>query len=36
VYELDDLLKSIKGYYLGDPQKVKKAMEVVAKQGKIK
>ena len=36
VYELDDLLKPIKSYYLGDPQKVKKAMEAVAKQGKIK
>ena len=36
VYELDDLLKPIKNYYLGDPQKVKKAMEAVAKQGKIK
>ena len=35
VYELDDLLKPIKSYYLGDPQKVKKAMEAVAKQGKI-
>jgi len=36
VYELDDLLNPIKSYYLGDPQKVKKAMEAVAKQGKIK
>jgi len=36
VYELDDLLKPIKSYYLGDPQKVKKAMEAVTNQGKIR
>ncbi len=36
VYELDDALHPIKSYYLGDPQKVKRAMETVAKQGKIK
>jgi len=34
VYELDDELKPIKNYYLGDPEKVKKAMEAVANQGK--
>lgn len=34
VYELDDLLTPLKNYYLGDPQKVKKAMEAVARQGK--
>jgi 2,3-bisphosphoglycerate-dependent phosphoglycerate mutase len=36
VYELNDSLKSIKSYYLGDPEKVKKAMEAVANQGKAK
>jgi 2,3-bisphosphoglycerate-dependent phosphoglycerate mutase len=36
VYELDDNLKSIKSYYLGDPEAVKKAMEAVANQGKSK
>lgn len=36
VYELDDNLKPLKHYYLGDPEKVKKAMEAVASQGKAK
>ena len=36
VYELDAELKPIKSYYLGDPEKVKKAMEAVANQGKAK
>lgn len=36
VYELDDALKPIKSYYLGDPEAVKKAMEEVANQGKAK
>jgi 2,3-bisphosphoglycerate-dependent phosphoglycerate mutase len=36
VYELDDNLKPIKNYYLGDPEEVKKAMEAVANQGKAK
>ncbi len=36
VYELDDKLKPIKSYYLGDPEEVKKAMEAVANQGKVK
>ena len=36
VYELQDDLKPIKNYYLGDPEKVKKAMEAVASQGKVK
>ena len=34
VYELDADLKPTKSYYLGDPEKVKAAMEAVAKQGK--
>ncbi len=34
VYELDAGLKPIKSYYLGDPDKVKAAMEAVARQGK--
>jgi len=34
VYELDDHLKPITRYYLGDPEKVKAAMEAVAAQGK--
>jgi 2,3-bisphosphoglycerate-dependent phosphoglycerate mutase len=36
VYELDDDLKPIKHYYLGDPLEVKKAMDQVANQGKTK
>lgn len=36
VYELDDDLKPIKNYYLGDPEKVKAAMDAVAAQGKKK
>ena len=34
VYELDDALKPMRSYYLGDPEKVKKAMEAVAEQGR--
>ncbi|MCK4848623.1 MAG: 2,3-diphosphoglycerate-dependent phosphoglycerate mutase, partial [Candidatus Heimdallarchaeota archaeon] len=36
VYELDENLKPIKHYYLGDPEEVKKAMQKVADQGKAK
>jgi len=36
VYELDDDLKPIRHYYLGDPEKVKLAMDAVASQGKAK
>ena len=36
VYELDDNLKPIKSYYLGDPEAVKKAIASVANQGKAK
>src|SRR5579871_5921648 len=36
VYELDDKLKPLNRYYLGDPEKVKAAMEAVAAQGKKK
>ena len=36
VYELTDELKPIKSYYLGDPEEVKKAMEAVTNQGKVK
>lgn len=36
VYELDEKLKPLKSYYLGDPEEVKKAMEAVANQGKAK
>ncbi len=36
VYELDANLKPIKNYYLGDPEKVKEAIESVANQGKAK
>ena len=35
VYELDEELKPIKHYYLGDPEKVKRAIESVMSQGKI-
>lgn len=34
VYELDENLKPLKRYYLGDPEKVRAAMEAVASQGK--
>jgi 2,3-bisphosphoglycerate-dependent phosphoglycerate mutase len=34
VYELDAGLKPLRSYYLGDPEKVKAAMEAVAQQGK--
>lgn len=36
VYELDENLKPIKHYYLGDPEAIKKAMQKVADQGKSK
>ena len=36
VYELTDDLKPVKSYYLGDPEEVKKAMDAVANQGKVK
>ena len=36
VYELDDNLKPLNRYYLGDPEKVRAAMEAVAAQGKTK
>ena len=36
VYELDDDLKPLAHYYLGDPEEVRKAQEAVAKQGKAK
>jgi 2,3-bisphosphoglycerate-dependent phosphoglycerate mutase len=36
VYELDDNLKPLKRYYLGDPEKVKAAMDAVAAQGRKK
>jgi len=35
VYELDDDLKPIKSYYLGDPEAVKAAQDAVANQGKV-
>ncbi|MBW2340777.1 MAG: 2,3-diphosphoglycerate-dependent phosphoglycerate mutase, partial [Deltaproteobacteria bacterium] len=34
VYELDNDLRAIKHYYLGDPEAAKKAAEAVAKQAK--
>jgi 2,3-bisphosphoglycerate-dependent phosphoglycerate mutase len=36
VYELKDDLKPIRHYYLGDPEEVKKAMQAVANQAKVK
>ena len=36
IYELKDDLKPIRSYYLGDPEEVEKAMQSVAKQGKVK
>ena len=34
VYELDENLKPIKHYFLGDPDKIRKAQEAVAQQGR--
>ena len=36
VYELDENLKPLKHYFLGDPDEIKRAMESVAGQGKAK
>jgi 2,3-bisphosphoglycerate-dependent phosphoglycerate mutase len=36
IYELDEALKPLKSYYLGDPEEVARAMEAVANQGKAK
>jgi 2,3-bisphosphoglycerate-dependent phosphoglycerate mutase len=36
IYELDGDLKPLKHYYLGDPESVKKAMDAVASQGKVR
>ena len=36
VYELDQDLKPVKSFYLGDPEAVKKAAEAVAAQGKAR
>jgi 2,3-bisphosphoglycerate-dependent phosphoglycerate mutase len=36
IYELDDDLKPIRHYYLGDEEEIAKAMESVANQGKAK
>jgi 2,3-bisphosphoglycerate-dependent phosphoglycerate mutase len=36
IYELDADLRSLRSYYLGDPEAVKKAAEAVAMQGKAK
>jgi 2,3-bisphosphoglycerate-dependent phosphoglycerate mutase len=35
VYELDDDLKPVRNYYLGDQAKIEQAMQAVANQGKI-
>jgi 2,3-bisphosphoglycerate-dependent phosphoglycerate mutase len=36
VYELDQDLRPLRNYYLGDPEAVRKAAEAVANQGKAK
>jgi 2,3-bisphosphoglycerate-dependent phosphoglycerate mutase len=36
VYELDELLRPQKHYYLGDPEEVARAAAAVAAQGKAK
>lgn len=36
VYELDDKLRPLKHYYLGDPEEISKMMAAVANQGKAK
>lgn len=35
VYELDESLKPVRSYYLGDQARIEQAMQVVANQGKI-
>jgi 2,3-bisphosphoglycerate-dependent phosphoglycerate mutase len=36
VYELDDQLRPIRNYYLGDPEAAQRAAEAVARQAKVK
>ncbi len=36
IYELDEKLKPLQSYYLGDPEEIKKATDSVANQGKAK
>ena len=36
VYELDEALRPLQHYYLGDPEAVRKAAEAVAKQAKAR
>lgn len=36
VYELDNDLKPLKSFYLGDPEEVRKAVEAVARQGRAR
>ena len=36
VYELDDNLRPLRHYYLGDPKRVEQAMQAVARQGAVK
>jgi 2,3-bisphosphoglycerate-dependent phosphoglycerate mutase len=36
VYEFEKDMKPIRRYYLGDPEKAKKAMEAVASQSRVK
>lgn len=34
IYELDERLKPVKNYYLGDPDEIKRATDTIARQGK--
>jgi 2,3-bisphosphoglycerate-dependent phosphoglycerate mutase len=36
VYELDDALKPVRHYYLGDPDEIARRVASVAAQGKVK
>jgi 2,3-bisphosphoglycerate-dependent phosphoglycerate mutase len=36
IYELDEQIKPVKSYYLGDPEAVRAAQDAVANQGKAK
>ena len=36
VYELDENFKAIKHYFLGNQEEIKKKMEIIAAQGKVK
>jgi 2,3-bisphosphoglycerate-dependent phosphoglycerate mutase len=36
VYELEETMRPIKHYYIGDPEEIRKAIQIVADQGKVR